>query len=107
MNHLIVRSHLGTNFELIENFLKQDNDFFRFIYEDDPKLFIEQYQQDVADGLVINQIDIEETKNNWKSFFEIKRICSSYRVYRCKRKFNKIINYDIQFLLIFIYYKSF
>lgn len=70
MNHLIVRSHLGTNFELIENFLKQDNDFFRFIYEDDPKLFIEQYQQDVADGLVINQIDIEETKNNWKSFFE-------------------------------------
>ena len=73
MNYLIIKTHQGSNYELIEQYLKEDkkNIFYRFIdaskYED----FIKQYTEDLNNGLIINPIqDYLLNEINWEKFCE-------------------------------------
>lgn len=70
MNHLILRTHTGSNIDLIKNYLKLNSEFNHFIYENDPVSFINQYKKDKQDGLITNEIkDIDNIKENWNVFF--------------------------------------
>lgn len=97
MNHLIIRTHYGTNLKIIKDFLLNkvintngwvydyetesyikididaedlSNVFFRFIEQYDLKSFKNQYEEDKKNNLIAADIPIESlNENNWNSTF--------------------------------------
>lgn len=71
MNHLVIQTHFGANVDLLVNQLMQDHTFFHFWVNEDRQLFLDQYNRDLSDGLVINPIDDTLfSEENWPEFYK-------------------------------------